>query len=234
MSTSNAGRGQELGPFEWTMGILGTAVSASAAISLVQHWSDVVLADIPALYVGYYRTIMRSLVDWIPLPLDWRIPQWYLDALAVNGIVAGAAVRAIYSVGYFQARLFAFLIWTSAVILVGWLVGPSLVEWLNQFSRTSIRDARERLEKWRAEVEHRKVTHPGMVLTGATKQIQDDEAAVERYGQFLAVRRAFRLGLATILIATVVFFVLNSLAPQPTAQGGVTPNPAMHQTATGG
>lgn len=217
MLASSTDNGKPLGPFAWTMGVLGTVVTTSAVISLVQHWSDITLAEIPAQYVDYYRSIMRILVDWIPLPFDWSIPQWYLDALTINGIIASAAVRAVYSVGYFQAKFFAYLTWASALLLLGWLVGPLLVEWLNRFTKTSIKDANERLARMRVEVEHRKVRPPGNKKDFVREQIKSDEEIVKMYAHFLGVRRAFRLGLALIVIATVVFFILNSLAPQPRA-----------------
>lgn len=81
--------------FQFIMALLGSLVSAAALISLVQSIGKIELADLPARYLDYYRALWRLLVDWIPLPFGWRLPQWYLDAAALAAIGSASITHAV-------------------------------------------------------------------------------------------------------------------------------------------
>jgi hypothetical protein len=203
-----------LGPFGWTMGIIGTLASASAIISLVQHWSDIELTSMPALYITYYRALMRSLVDWIPFPFHWQVPQWYLDALAINCVIAAAAARATITVNYPQTRLFVSLLYGSAFLLLAWVVAPLLIGFVNNYSRSTIEEAHKRLSQWEPELEKLRQSHPAHDFSHIEQQNQGDRILIAQYHEFLAVRRLFVAGLVSIILATGAFYLLNGISPQ--------------------
>ncbi|WP_447983891.1 hypothetical protein [Nitrospira sp. Nam74] len=205
---------QLLGPFGWTMGMIGTLASASAIISLVQHWSDIQLTAMPALYMTYYRGLMRSLVDWIPFPFHWQVPQWYLDALAINGVIAASAARATIAVSYHQTRLFVSLLYGSAFLLLAWVVAPVLIGFVNNFSRSTIEEANTRLSHWEPELVKLRQSHPTHDFSHIEKQNQGDRILIVQYDRFLAVRRLFVAGLVSIILATGAFYLLNGISPQ--------------------
>ena len=207
-----------LGPFGWTMGFIGTLASVSAIISLVQHWSDIELMSMPALYVTYYRALMRSLVDWIPFPFHWQIPQWYLDALAINGVMAAAAARATMAVKYHQMRLFVSMLYGSAFLLLAWVVAPLLIGFVNKFSRATIAEANRRLSRWEPELEKLRASDPTHDFSRIEKQNQDDRNLIAQYNEFLAVRSLFVAGLVLVVLATGAFYLLNGISPQTHAR----------------
>lgn len=69
--------------FKWSWAVIGSIVTAASVISLIQRWGDIELARIPELYLQYYRNIITGLVGWIPLPFDWKFPDWYVDLMGI-------------------------------------------------------------------------------------------------------------------------------------------------------
>ena len=161
------------------------------------------------LYLTYYRELMRHLVDWIPLPFHWKISQWYLDGLAINFVFAAAAARAIAVVKYYQAKQFIILIFASAFLLIAWIVGASLVRFVDRFSRSSISEANARLAKWDPELKKLRKSHPSSDFAHIEEQIREDKAIVAQHTAFLTVTRWFIAGTLLVLLASGVFFLLN-------------------------
>ncbi|HVY07507.1 MAG TPA: hypothetical protein VHB46_16145 [Burkholderiales bacterium] len=196
--------------YQGAMSVFGTLTTIASVISLVQHWGDIRLAAIPAAYLEYYRALLQGILGWISLPLGFRLPQWYLDLLAVNGVMAGAAVRAIKGSGFPQAKAFTRVLYASIPLLLSWLAAPFLIIWVHWFSRTSISDAERSNAEWRATI-----AADARVATAAVeKEMQENDGIVRRYREFIVVEKLFLAALFLVAIATFVFFVLNGLVKQ--------------------
>lgn len=199
------------GSFGSAMSVFGTLTTAAAIISLIQNRANIELAALPSEYLGYYRSLIRACVGWIPELLGWTAPQWALDVLAVSGAVGGAAMRALKASAYHQARGFTIAILISIPLLLGWLVGPALVVVAYWFSLSTIREARARYDGWDAKLRALRAAHPGRAFP-AERQLESDKALIDRYTEFLTIEKLFVFALLLVAIATVVFFVLNGLA----------------------
>jgi hypothetical protein len=90
--------------YRWMSSILGVVFSASALISLVQHWGDVRLEWGFAHFVSFYRAAIHPIIDLVLvapvnaliawLHLDWSIPTWMKDMWALAALCSGLLVRA--------------------------------------------------------------------------------------------------------------------------------------------
>lgn len=77
-----------------TTGVLGALVSAASLISLIQGLGEFTLDPYKLDILEGYRALTRMLVDWIPLPMFWTIPQGMIDYVAVGAMVTAAFARA--------------------------------------------------------------------------------------------------------------------------------------------
>jgi len=200
------------GSFGSAMSVFGMLTTAAAIISLIQNRANIELAALPGEYLGYYRSLIRACVGWIPELVGWTVPQWALDVLAVSGAVGGAAVRALKASTYDQARGFTIAILISIPLLLGWLVGPALVVVAHWFSLSQIREARARCDDWDAKLRALRAAHPGRAFPAPERQLEIDKALIDRYTEFLSIEKLFVFALLLVAIATMVFFVLNGLA----------------------
>lgn len=74
--------------WQWVWALLGALASSATIISMLQHWAEIPLADLPAQFLAYYRGLIATLFGWIPLPFGWVIPPWYGDVLALTLVLA--------------------------------------------------------------------------------------------------------------------------------------------------
>ena len=77
----------------WIWSTLGAVASSAALTSLFQRVGDIELAEVPAQYLQYYRSLIAALTGWIPLPFGWVIQQWYADLMGLAAILATTLVR---------------------------------------------------------------------------------------------------------------------------------------------
>ena len=193
--------------FKGTMSVFGTLTTIASVISLVQHWGDIELAAIPAAYLEYYRALLRGLIGWISLPLGFRLPQWSLDLLAVNGIIGGAAAWAIKGSGYPQLKEFTRILYVSIPLLLAWLAGPFLIIWVHRYSRTEIEAATQRNADWNAKI----AAHPAQETAAVKKEMVENADIIRRYQEFLEIEKLFLVTLFLAAAATFAFFVVNGL-----------------------
>ncbi len=83
------------GSFLWVWSILGSITTAVSVISIVQRMGDIQLHKIPFEYLTYYRSIVFSLTEWIPLPFSWSFPLWYTDLMIICAITIFTVARTI-------------------------------------------------------------------------------------------------------------------------------------------
>jgi hypothetical protein len=208
------------GTFGSAMAVFGTVTSAAAIISLIQHRAEIEVVAIPALALSYYRGLIQGCVGWIPALVGWEWQQWALDLLAVSSCVGGAAIRAIKASGYHQGIQFSRAIWLSIPLLLGWLVGPALVAFVHWFSLSQIDASKKYCDEWTAKLSALRSSNPQQDLSHIEKTLAEHRGFIDGYAEFLHIQKLFGLALLLVLVATLIFFILNGLAPQLAAGGG--------------
>jgi hypothetical protein len=105
----------------WVL-LLGLLLAGSSILSLVQNLLALGISDTLTVAINYYRGIRTILFGWLPAPLGYKVPDWYLDAWLGAALLLNSFVRAFRHQGGKIAFADFPLLIIGSMTLIGYIL----------------------------------------------------------------------------------------------------------------